>query len=220
MAEAMILEPAVTLTDYALAIENAILGWLLCRSARQNEAKRWLAVLFVFIGLAALLGGTVHGFLPDSHGLAHEVLWRATIVTIGLVALAAAMAAAAICCGQVVKRLVARIAIMGIAAYCIAVLFFTQEYRAAIIVYLPATVFLLASFVAAYMRRPSKEMLSGAAGMALTLVAAVVQQSRVTVPVLQLDHNALYHIIQAIALLLVYVGAREVVPGKPAFSGL
>ncbi len=215
----MILEPAITLTDYALVIENAIFAWLLCRRA-QNQTARWFSLFFAFIGLAALLGGTVHGFLPDPHALAYRVLWRTTLVTIGLVALTAAMAGARVVGGNLLKRAVAVIAVAGFAVYCIAVLFFTQTFIAAIIVYLPATVFLLASFIIEYARRHSWKMLSGAVGMALTLVAAIVQQSSLTLPGLRLDHNALYHIIQAIALALVYVAAKEAVQGISRFSSL
>jgi hypothetical protein len=44
-------------------------------------------------------------------------------------------------------------------------------------------------------------------GLALTFVAAAVQQAHVTVHP-RLGHNALYHLIQGIALALVFTCAR------------
>lgn len=205
----MILEPAVALTDYTIAIESGLLAALLWRK-QISVSHRWFVSFFAFIGLAAALGGTVHGFVPDETTVTHEVLWRATLITIGVVAFAAAMAAANSGWGRAVQRIVEMIAAIGFAIYCVAVLFFTQQYLAAIIVYLPATVFLLVSFIAAYFRaratgRERTRMLIGAAGMLLTFVAAGAQQSRIEIA--RLDHNALYHVIQAVALALIYIGA-------------
>ena len=44
--------------------------------------------------------------------------------------------------------------------------------------------------------------------MVLTLVAAVVQQRKISLHPVYFNHNAFYHAIQAVALVLIYVGAR------------
>jgi Family of unknown function (DUF6962) len=207
----MILEPAVSLTDYALALESAVLAALLWRKP-PSAARNWFVAFFALIGIAAALGGTVHGFVANESTRTYAVLWRATLISIGGVALTAAMAAASSDWSRPVQRIVQSIAAAGFVVYSVAVLLFTQRYLAAIVVYLPATLFLLASFVAAYFRAAGHDRLralSGASGMLLTLVAAGVQQSRIEIA--RLDHNALYHIIQAVALLLIYAGALGVV---------
>ena len=58
-----ITDPAVTLTDYALAIECAAIVALLMRSEASDETLRfWFILFFAAAALASLLGGTVHGF--------------------------------------------------------------------------------------------------------------------------------------------------------------
>lgn len=213
--ERMILEPAVSITDYAIAVESGILATLTWRKPR-HACRVWFEVFFASVGLAAALGGTVHGFVADQRTVANAVMWRATLIAIGVVALAAAMAGAGSGWGRIVRRSVAGIGVTGFAIYCVAVVFFTQEYLVAIVVYLPATMFLLISFVAACVRARTAwqqriRLLSGAAGMLLTFIAAGVQQSDLEIRALYLDHNAIYHVIQAGALLLIYAGTAGVV---------
>lgn len=203
------LDPVVSLTDYAIAVESGILAALVWRKS-WGASRLWFALFFAFVGVAAALGGTVHGFVADESTTTYAVMWRATLISIGGASLAAAMGAAKSGWGRAVQRAVALITVGGLVIYCVAVAFFTRQYLAAIIVYLPATLFLLVSFVAAYFRvrtaeRERKRTLAGAVGMLLTFVAAGVQQSRIEVA--GLDHNALYHVIQAVALWLIYVGA-------------
>jgi hypothetical protein len=214
----MILQPAVSLTDYALALEGGVLAALLWRKP-ESALRQWFVLFFASIAIAAALGGTVHGFIPDEATFAYAALWRATLITIGVVALAAAMAGANSGWSRMLRKIVAVVVAMGFAIYCVAVLFFTQEYLVAIIVYLPATLFLLISFLAAYLRAAGQErgrILLGAVGMLLTFAAAGVQQS--TASVAHLDHNAIYHLIQAGALLLIYIGATGVVRQRDEHS--
>ena len=56
-------EPAVTLTDYALAVECAVIVFVLARlDARDRKLFFWFVVFFASIGAASVFGGTVHGF--------------------------------------------------------------------------------------------------------------------------------------------------------------
>jgi len=47
------------------------------------------------------------------------------------------------------------------------------------------------------------------AGLALSAVAALLQASRVAIHPIYFDHNAVYHVLQAIALVLLYLGFHE-----------
>jgi uncharacterized protein YacL len=72
-------------------------------------------------------------------------------------------------------------------------------------------VFLLITFVMCYVRVQAPRLLLGALGLLLTFVAAGVQQSSLQIAAIHLDHNALYHIVQAVAMVLLYLGARVAV---------
>lgn len=210
-------EPAVAITDYALTIENAVLAVLLWRAARKSapaadgrrltRTARWFVVFFSMISVSSLLGGTFHGFMIDETMPAGRILWQGVMLSIGAAALAGANAAACMW-REKMRKVVAAFALAAFLAYFAVVLFVTQDFRYAIFIYLPSTLFLLVSFVFAYLRTRAPGLLLGAFGLALTFYAAKIQQSEASLPGLYLDHNALYHIVQAFALVLVYLGAR------------
>jgi hypothetical protein len=49
-----------------------------------------------------------------------------------------------------------------------------------------------------------------ATSLALSIVAAVTQQARIALHPVYFDHNAVYHVIQAIALVVLYFGFLRV----------
>lgn len=211
----MLHEPAVALTDFGLAVEGIVLAWMLARSAPSSPLRCWFIHFFISVAIAAALGGTVHGFLPDESTAAYAVLWRATLLSIGYTALAAAMAAAHLLRSSAVKKAVQAVAVTGLVVYVVVVVFVSQEFRNAIFAYVPCTVFLLIAFVVVWSRSRSSAALVGTAGMLLTFVAAAVQQSSLAVPALHLDHNAIYHIIQAIAFILIFIAAKTLARQTP-----
>ena len=56
----------------------------------------------------------------------------------------------------------------------------------------------------------------GALGFVLTFLAAALQQRRIGLHPVYFDHNALYHTVQGIGLLGVFLGARAAIGGKTA----
>jgi hypothetical protein len=83
----------------------------------------------------------------------------------------------------------------------------TDSFFAAIVVYVPALVFLTGAIVALYARSRTRELLYGVASLLLMFVAAAIQRSEVGIDLLDLDHNALYHVVQGVALALFFRAA-------------
>jgi hypothetical protein len=205
-------EPGVALTDFLLAVENAVFAFWLSRVAGANARLRlWFVVFFSAIAIGALLGGITHGYLPDAGTLPYQVAWRATMISVGLAGLGAWMSAAELRgCerARTVERLVGSVVF---AAFVVVVLFISQDFKYAIVAYLPATVFLLFSFVGWWRRAHFPAGIFGAGGVLLTFVAAGVQQSSVSLQRTSMNNNVLYHGIQAVALGMVFAGARAAV---------
>ena len=207
----MIAEPDVTLTDWALAVEAAALAVLV---ARTPAARAWV-MFFGSIAVAALLGGIAHGFFPDGHGAAGIAVWRATLLALGVTSAAAVGAGADALLGTPRTRRMTRAAFMMLAVYAGVVLLVTDAFAVAIAAYLPATLFLLMVFVAVHRSTRSAGPLAGAIGLVVLLLGSWVQWRGIGLPALGLGHNALYHVIEMIALPLVYCGARGVTaPGR------
>ena len=208
----MILEPDVALTDYGLTVECSIFALLLYRSqARQVVLSRWFVVFYGAVGAAALMGGTGHGFLPDPSSILRLALWRSSLLAIGVAALAIWILSARIQFSGPASHFVAIAAVLAFAGYAIIILFVVDSFWVAIVYYLPASIFLLLVLFTRYLRSFERQLLPALSGIALTFVASAVQKFGIALHPTYFNHNALYHVIQAVALLLIFLGARWLV---------
>ncbi len=198
-------EPVVTLTNYALAAECAVFAHLLFfRHRPASRVRVWFALFFASIGLVSLFGGTVHGFFLDQASVGYRVLWPATMLAIGGAAFAAWLAGAAVLLPQRPARVLGIAAVAQFVAYSGFVLAGAQDFAVAVMNYLPAAFFLLVVFAVSYARRRDGRVLVGLIGIVSTFVAAGVQQTGLAVHPVYFNHNALYHVIQGLALFLIF----------------
>lgn len=205
----MITEPDVTFTDYGLAIECALFSYLLHRQGSlQRQLKTWFMLFFMSVGVGALAGGTVHGFFLNEATAGYAVLWPTTLLAIGMTALATWAIGAKIHFSTTIARWITIVAAAGFVGYCVVVLFVTQDFFVVIVNYLPAVFFLLLVFLDLYLKTRARLVLFGLVGLALILVASWVQHSGIALDPIYLNHNAFYHLIQAVALFLIFWSAR------------
>lgn len=202
----------VALSDFAMAGECLVFAIVSARTRTDRGVQRaWLAALFLSLAVGALLGGTVHGFFAEETTAAHAVLWRATLVAIGATALCTWNFGAGLVFGQRGARVVAVLSTAGFVGYCGVVLWVSQKFHVAILDYLPAVTFLLVALGV----RTFRSRLQGAGyafvGIALTFVAAYVQQAGIALHPIGISHNTLYHLIQMVGLLLFFVGGRKMI---------
>jgi hypothetical protein len=210
-------EPDVALTDFGLAVECAVFAaWLYWRAAAGGPVRTWWIVFFCALGGGALLGGITHGLLVDHDSVSARALWSATLVAIGLAALACWAIGGLLLFPARAPKLLMIAAGSLFAAYAVTVVFLNPSFAVAVAHYGLAGAFLLAAFLVIYRRRRERHVLSAIAGLVLSFAAAAVQQSEVAVPALNLSHNALYHMMQAAALLLIFLAAQALTREDPA----
>lgn len=208
----MLNEPDVTLTDYGLALEAIALACLLPRGHPSHPALSSSFVWFYLsIALAAILGGTYHGFLPALDRVPAAILWRTVLIAIGITAFAAWRIGALLLFSSSVAAWVSRIAAVEFAMYSLVAIFFQQSFALAIANYLPAVFFLILSFAIHFARSRDTATLVGLTGLLLTLVAAAVQHFHIALHPRYFNHNAFYHLLQAVALAAIFVAARKLV---------
>lgn len=208
--------PAVSLTDYALAIECAVFALLLARlPASDGLLRKWFVVFFASIAAASVLGGTMHGFFEYSTSPARTVLWTATLLSILVTSFAMWTIAAILQLQPRASQWVQRFALAQVLVLSLVILFVSKEFLIAIVAYLPATVFLLVSFWTTYRRHRSSALGWGIVGLVLTFLGAAVQQLKLAVHPVYFDHNALYHLIQFVALWMIYRAARWISTTQP-----
>jgi hypothetical protein len=206
-------EPAVTLTDYGLFLECVLFAFLLFRFST-HSLKRWFILFFMSLGLAALFGGTVHGFFLDESTAGYKILWPGSLISLGLAALAGwGMAARMLFSSQIAQGISLGAAFLFF-IYTGVVLFVTQKFFVAVVHYLPPALFFFIAWIMRYRQSRSRAFLIGAIGMGLTFVAAAIQIAEVALHPGYFDHNAFYHCIQAIALFMIYLAARRITLGE------
>jgi hypothetical protein len=176
-------------------------GWLHWHAPADRPLRRWFVIFFAPSGIGALLGGITHGFLPDTQSTIYHVIWSATLLAIGIAGLSSWGIGARLLSSKTAAKQILTLAGSLFAMYAVTVLLLSQSFAVAIVYYVPAAVFLLISFVLTYLRRPRNYLVAGIAGLAMSFAAASIQQTETGIVSLGLNHNALYHLVQAAVFL-------------------
>jgi hypothetical protein len=205
----MLLEPDVALTDYGLTIECAVLAWLAWRSRGQATQRHWFVALFIALSIAALMGGTAHGFIGDKGSATHNLVWSGSLIAIGIAAFACWNIGALLLFDARAAHWITLTTATIFAIYVGAVIGGARSFFIVVVHYLPAVLFLLLAMLIAWRRARDTALLVGVGGVTLTLAAAGIQHAGVGLG--YLNHNALYHLVQGVALLLIFIAARSIV---------
>jgi hypothetical protein len=207
------LEPDVTLTDYVLSLICVVFAWWCWR--RRADAFRWYVVFFITLSLASLFGGTVHGFVPT--GPWSEWLWCGVLFSLGGTAIAMWGITTALGCSPAIARRVMSVVAVLAVVYVTVVVSGVREFWITIVAYLPAAVGMLVAYVRH--RHHPGPWRWGIIGVVLTFVAAGVQVGHVALHPVWFNHNALYHLIQSIALFGIARAAGGRITGEPHAVG-
>lgn len=197
-------EPATLITDYLLAVLAVVLAVLLRRrSPPVAQARRWMTVALALIGLSAAIGGSYHGFAPNFGEPAAGMWWWFTLLTLLLVSAALAHSLTlelTFGSGQPFVRAVIVLKLVAFAAFAIN----KPLFLVAVVDYGITLVAWLAAALTGH--RPWKRDMLMA--IALSGIAAAVQQLQLA-PSRVFNHNDLYHVIQAFALITFYRAGRR-----------
>jgi hypothetical protein len=210
-------QPDVALTDYGLALECSIFAYLLRSEPGTSLFFRfWFIVYFLSIALAAAVGGTVHGFYADPGTTGSRTLWPVTLIAVGITSLAGTRIGAFAHFDITVASAISRAAVFIFFLYSIVILFISDDFVVAILDYLPVVLFLSWVFMAAYRRTKRPPFLIGFVGLCTMLGATGVQQARLSIHPRYFNHNAVYHVLQAMALFMIFIAARDLTRQREA----
>ena len=185
-------EPMTLLTDYALSAVCFFLGWKLLR----NLKGRWWGTAFFSVGLAALAGGTYHGF-PGNYPRA---LWAATEFCAGVASFAMVIAASR--ATRIAPTFFFWFAMLKFLAFAV----FTVGHDDFVYIVVDSAIalFVVATLHAIRGDAAWRWMIGG---VALSVAAGGVQAMHLA-PHPAFNHNDLYHVMQIAAMWLFYRGAR------------
>jgi hypothetical protein len=188
-------EPMTMVTDYVLCIAAAWFGVRLWRAG----VRPW-GVAFLFTASASLTGGSFHGFAP------HHWVWKATVYAIGLASFFLLSGAIVASVNGQAQRILMTLAVAKFMAF--ATWMITHDNFLNVIVDYGASLLLIGALqLYAWMRQRAASAPWVLASIVVSVLAAAVQQSRLTLHQ-HFNYNDLYHVIQLIALWLLYRGGR------------
>lgn len=202
-------------TELTTAATDALLG-LLCLALAAGlvllptpalwKRNVWIAAL-VCMAAGSLLGAVAHGFALGE--TTRALLWKPLYLSLGLAVALVVVAAAGDWWGDVTAR---RLLPWAMAA---ALAFFavSQLFGGAFVIFIAyegvATVAALAIY-AMLARSGTPGASAVTVGLALSLVAAVVQMSSLSLRLLvRFDHNGLFHLLQIVAVIVMATGVRR-----------
>ena len=200
----VISEPTTTLTDYLITLVASYFGVCVRHSAADRAGRLW-GHAFLFIALAAFLGGTSHGFASYLGAAGNIFLWKSTVYAIGLSMLCAVAGTIDNC--PLDPRVARLLHSVNVAAFVIYAAWMVghDSFRYVIYHYVPAmlAIALLHAWLFIRHRKPGSRWVI--AGVVVTLLGAVIQQSGFSVH-RQFNNNDLYHVIQIVGLYLLFRG--------------
>jgi hypothetical protein len=187
-------EPMTLATDYLLALACGCFSLLLFRM--RSAATGWWCLAFAAVAIAALVGGTYHGF----PGLHPTLLWKITLVAAG--AASCAMVVATGVATRIAPKFFFWFSVLKLAVYLGWIA--SHDAFLAVVIDSGSALLIVATLHAIRGGAPWRWMISGVA----VAVAAGGVQAMHLAPHPHFNHNDLYHVMQIAAMWLFYRGAR------------
>jgi hypothetical protein len=203
-------EPDVAFTDLGLAILGAYFSWRLAIDPARSALTRSGAVVMGGLASAALWGACFHAFFPAKTATrAGFLAW--VPVALSIVVVASALLGLGLV--LLVPRIGAAVRSALVAVYAIGfavtVVVLDASFTSIVRFYAPTLVLVLVAAAVQAFRTRSSGWVLVAAGFALSIAAAVLQQAKVALHPTYFNHNAVYHVVQGAALVLLYQGFRR-----------
>ena len=203
-------DPDVALTDIGLAILGVTLAWRIGRMTNRGRLDASAIVLMLGLAAAALWGGIYHGLMPGGTStVVGSVAW--TLVSLSIVVATAALASLALHGLMPGLQRRPRRWIIGLYAigFATAILAVSDSFAMIVGFYFPVLLLALVGSV----RQAASGRDSGwgllACGFAVSILAAAGQRIEIAIHPVYFDHNAVYHVVQGSALVLLYLGFRR-----------
>lgn len=201
-------EPTTTLTDYALGATGAYLGAQLLRAAwqrRVSSSALW-AWSFLCGSLAAIVGGSSHGFAAYIGPGLHAALWLVTFYSVGLSSL---LILAGAFTAFVPRRWWSWLVGVLLLRFLVTASLLTAYRELRYVAYDGALTIcvLLALSLHACWTWGDPAAPWALAAVATSLIGALIQGNRLA-PHAAFNHNDLFHVIEIASLYLFYRGGR------------
>jgi hypothetical protein len=203
-------EFSIALSDLILFMESGIFAYLIYRRASGGLNFKTIQglsfFLFMFLSISSLLGSLFHAFFPQkTDTVGGLIIWMMTAISIGLIATVMWYLNTHLLKKEGIYRYINYFAGLFLIVYLITILFIDYHYPTIIKFYTPPI--LLLGLISMWRLVSTKKSiwLYLTIGIILTIVAAVVQFLHIGFNSNYLNFNTIYHLIQAAALLFLFI---------------
>jgi len=212
-------EPAVTLSDLALAVETSTFAIGLARYGRGSPRtdrswglQRWFVGYFASSAVASLAGAATHGLSESKEDPQRLRFWRASLVSIGVTSLCAWHLGASLSLPASTARALLLPVYVVHLAYLVVVVRTHPSFRLALALYAPSTFFLRLALISRLRADGERGPVTMAlAALSVSTAAGIVQVSRRGLHPRRFDHNATFRVIQGFAITILYAAARGLI---------
>ena len=200
------LEPDVTMTDFALAMECAVFAVLLVRRGAQGDpTNRLFALTFAALGASSLFGGIWHGFFSGAETQAGRWVWFATMAALACAAFLLWRVAAS-WIGQ--STWVGRIRALAFVQFVVQLAtsaFITDAFAVGAAGMMPPISLVTVLYAKRYRATRAQRALAGLTGFALAVLSGLVIVFDVSLHPVWATTHAVYHALQFVAFWLVFL---------------
>lgn len=204
-------EQTTAATDLILTIISVVTAYgihKLGKDIQPLKTKIWVTV-FILLAIAAFFGSIAHGFIMSEK--TNFILWQPLNLALGLgVSLFAAGALFDLLQGSLPKAIIPGLIALGIIFYFITV-FIPGSFLVFIIYEAVVMVFALCVYIVLAARAKLIGAWWMVLGILITIIAAGIQASgSINVQFIwKFDHNGIFHIVQMIGVLIIYLGLAK-----------
>jgi hypothetical protein len=200
----------VVFTDLGLAMLAAWLGRRLWATTAPGTLPRAGVVLLGGLASAAFWGAIFHAFFPaDTTTIPGFIAWipvALSILVVGATLLELSLRLLAPRLKPPIRRSLVAVYAAGFAAV---VLLIDESFSSIVRFYVPPLLLFLVAALRQAIRDASAAWTLIAVAFTVSAGAAVLQQAGVSIHPVYFDHNAVYHVVQAVAVVVLYLGFQR-----------
>lgn len=196
-----ITEPTTLITDYLLGMAGFLFAYKLYTITQFQEASGLLlwVITFILLALAAFIGGTYHGFRIALGEKTSNNLWRITVYTVACTSVALLIAGAYSTTEGLWQIIIISIALLKFVVVLLT-LAHSDQFRLVIYDYASSMLMLILLYA---LLAPTAVAVWMIGGILVSFFASAIQLLKIS-PSEHFNHNDLYHVIQIVALYLMY----------------
>lgn len=208
----------VAATDFLLFVEALVLSVMLTRQRTPRPLLKTLAIaLFVLLGASSLLGAAFHAFFPaKTASTGGYIVWMATGLSIAMTASVVWSLNAQLMQPGALTRVVNRLVPVYFATFATVLFFVSHAFATIISLYATAVVVLAGIACRNWMATRAREWRNLSISTALSFAAAGVQVGKIDLHPAWFNFNALYHLVQGVALVFLFLALRQMLPQGPS----